>query len=180
MELICTIDVALNCTGWSRFCPAAERLAGGAARLALGDGMAASRLTPAAPVELCIILADADEQQRLNRDYRGLDLPTNVLAFPAWAPGTPNPPDVPILLGDVVLAFETVLREAAEQEKSLGDHLSHLVVHGVLHLLGFDHLTATDADRMEALETSILAKLGIADPYRDIVWSLDGGSVCHE
>ena len=72
---------------------------------------------------------------------------------------------MPILLGDVVLAFETVQREAREQGKSVGDHLTHLVVHGILHLLGYDHQSDPDADRMERLETSILARFGIADPY---------------
>jgi probable rRNA maturation factor len=72
---------------------------------------------------------------------------------------------MPILIGDVILAFETVQREAREQGKSVEDHLTHLVIHGVLHLLGYDHLSDPDADRMERLETSILARMGIADPY---------------
>jgi probable rRNA maturation factor len=180
MKPICSIEIVLNCAGWSRHCPAAERLAGEAARLALREGAAALELAPAAPVELGIILSDADEQLRLNRDYRGQDVPTNVLAFPAWDQVSYMTPDIPILLGDVVLAFEIIAREAAEQQKSIDAHLSHLVVHGVLHLLGFDHMTATDAERMESLETSILAKLGIADPYREAACSPDAGSTCHE
>jgi probable rRNA maturation factor len=103
-----------------------------------------------------------------------------VLAFPVWEPRVEAPPGMPILLGDVILAFETVLREAAEQGKSIGDHLSHLVVHGVLHLLGYDHQTAADADKMEALEVSILAKLGIANPYRETAWLAEAGSPSHE
>src|ERR1700680_3013355 len=117
MELISTIDVTVNCISWSRLCPAAERLAREAARLSLVDGLAASRVAPTVPVELGITLADADAQQRLNHDYRGQDTPTNVLAFPAWEPGGNVPPGAPMLLGDVVLAFDTVVREAAEQEK---------------------------------------------------------------
>ena len=98
------------------------------------------RMAPATPVELGMILADAAEQQRLNREYRGQDAPTNVLAFPAWRVRAHAAPGRADLLGDVVLAFETVVREAAEQGKPVADHLRHLVVHGVLHLLGFDHL----------------------------------------
>jgi probable rRNA maturation factor len=89
-----------------------------------------------------------------------------VLAFPAWEPGAEIPPGAPLLLGDVVLALETVAREAMEQGKPLADHLSHLIVHGVLHLLGYDHATEAEAVAMESLETSILASLGVPDPYR--------------
>jgi probable rRNA maturation factor len=167
MALIYTIEVTSTCTGWSEVCSTAERLARDAAQLAAARGMAASGLACPAPVELGITLASAVEQQRLNRDYREQDVPTNVLAFPAWEPGTHIPPGAPLLLGDVVLAFETVLREACDQDKPVANHLCHLVVHGVLHLLGFDHLTQSEAVRMESLETSILAELGVPDPYGD-------------
>lgn len=180
MKPVSTIDVTLKCSGWSRVCPTVERLAGEAGRRALAGGMAALGTMPPARVELGVTLADDVEQQRLNREFRGQDAPTNVLAFPAYEPGLMPPPGQPILLGDVVLAFETVLQEAAEQEKPIGDHLSHLVVHGVLHLLGFDHVAAADADRMEVLEISILAALGIANPYRDPAWPMAAGSVCDE
>jgi len=124
-------------------------------------------LASPARVELCIVLADDTEQQRLNSVFRGQDTPTNVLAFPAWKPGMRSPPGAPLLLGDIVLAFETVAREAGEQGKPFADHLRHLIVHGVLHLLGHDHQTADAASMMESLETVILAELGVADPYRD-------------
>jgi probable rRNA maturation factor len=166
--MIPTIGVTSTCPGWSRVRPAAESLARHAAELALADGIAASGLVWHGTVELGITLAGAAEQQRLNRDYRGQDVPTNVLAFPAWDSETLSPPGAPLLLGDVVLAFETVAHEAADQGKPLGHHLGHLVVHGVLHLLGFDHLTAPEAVAMESLETSILVRLGVPDPYRDI------------
>jgi probable rRNA maturation factor len=117
-------------------------------------------------VELGIRLADDAEQRRLNRDWRGIDLPTNVLAFPAWEPGAGVPEGAPWLLGDLALAYETVAREAQQQDKAFADHFRHLVVHGVLHLLGYDHATDVEAAQMEALETSILAELGVADPYR--------------
>jgi probable rRNA maturation factor len=123
-------------------------------------------IAPRTAIEIAVNLADDAVQQQLNRDWRGVDRPTNVLAFPAWVPGAPIPIGAPLLLGDVVLAFETVVREAEEQGKPLADHLSHLIVHGVLHLLGYDHATEAEAVTMESLETSILARLGVPDPYR--------------
>lgn len=114
--------------------------------------------------ELSVLLADDAEIRALNRAWRGKDQPTNVLSFPAGAP-TVN--GAPRLLGDVALAYETVAREAAEQGKSLADHFRHLLVHGVLHLLGHDHEEEEAAERMEGLERKILAGLGIADPYRE-------------
>jgi probable rRNA maturation factor len=167
MKSATTIAVASPWIGWRRACPEAERLARDAARIALTIGIPAAGLTPPARVELGITLTDDAEQRRLNRRFRGRDLPTNVLAFPAWEPGVRVPPGAPLLLGDIVLAFETVAREAAEQGKPFPDHLRHLIVHGVLHLLGCDHQTADEASIMEPLETSILAKLGVPDPYHD-------------
>jgi probable rRNA maturation factor len=114
---------------------------------------------------LSLVLADDATLRALNRRWRAQDKPTNVLSFAAQ--GEETPPDAPLLLGDVVLAFETVAREAAAQGKPLGDHLRHLVVHGVLHLLGHDHERREEAALMEALETRILAGLGVADPYRE-------------
>lgn len=118
---------------------------------------------PAAEAELSILFADDAHVRTLNRDWRGIDKPTNVLSFPAFdlAPGDPLPP----LLGDVALAFETVRDEAARDRKSFEDHLSHLVVHGLLHLLGHDHEEEGEAEAMEALERRILSRLAIADPY---------------
>jgi probable rRNA maturation factor len=167
MELISTIDVTSVHPGWTIMCPAAKSFARDAAELALVHGSAASGLTWPARVELGITLAGAAQQRRLNRDYRGHDAPTNVLAFPAWDPATRLPSGVPILLGDVVLACETVAREASEQNKPIDNHLRHLVVHGVLHLLSYDHSTQAEATKMEALETAILTRLGVPDPYRD-------------
>ena len=160
------IDVASLCATWEEVCPAAEDLARAAARLALSRGKAGTSIMRGTAIELAISLADDAVQQRLNRDWRGVDQPTNVLAFPAWNPDTPIPPGAPVLLGDVVLAFETAARESDEQGKPLSDHLSHLVVHGVLHLLGYDHATEAEAVAMESLEASILASLGVPNPYR--------------
>jgi probable rRNA maturation factor len=177
MNLACTIDVTLACSGWTGLCPLAESLARGAAELALERGTTVLGLAWRGAVELGITLGDAANQQQLNRDYRGLDAPTNVLAFPVWEPGTRLPPGAPALLGDVVLALETVAQEAAEQEKPIGDHLVHLTVHGVLHLLGYDHLTQVEAAAMESLERSILAELGVPDPYRDTMSSIEPAEV---
>jgi probable rRNA maturation factor len=165
-ELTAVIDVASLCTTWGRVCPTAEDVARAAARLALSLGKAGSSIARQTAIEVAITLADDAVQKRLNRDWRGVDQPTNVLAFPAWDPEAPIPPGAPLLLGDVVLALETAAREADEQGKPLSDHLSHLIVHGVLHLLGYDHATEAEAVAMESLETSILASLGVPDPYR--------------
>ena len=167
MTPVAAIAVRSRCAAWKKACPPAPRLVRAAAQRALRRGAAASGLALPARVELGVSLTDDACQQRLNRDYRGRDMPTNVLAFPAWAPGETPASDAPLLLGDVVLAFETVTREAEEQRKPLVDHLSHLTVHGVLHLLGYDHRAPDEALMMEALESSILVGLGVPDPYRD-------------
>lgn len=113
------------------------------------------------PAELSIRIVDANEGQALNRDYRGKDYATNVLSFPVDLPPGMQLP----LIGDLAICAPVVIREAAEQGKAARDHWAHLTVHGVLHLLGHDHLEEAEAEAMEALETRILAGLGIADPY---------------
>ncbi len=110
-----------------------------------------------------VVLSDDEEVRALNRQFRGADKPTNVLSFPG-ADMLPAA-DQPAFLGDVILARETVLREASAQDKTFEDHATHLVVHGVLHLLGHTHDGDEDATRMEALEVAILSELGVADPY---------------
>lgn len=123
---------------------------------------AAAEFEPAAG-EMSVILTDDKAVQALNRDWRQMDKPTNVLSFPSTAPKVAG---VPSLLGDVIVAYETLAREAAEEDKPVPHHLAHLVVHGYLHLLGYDHQTDSEADAMEGLERQILARLNIADPYR--------------
>jgi probable rRNA maturation factor len=157
------IEVTIPCPLWEGACADAAALAEAAARLAL----LRSEAPPASVVD--VTLTDDAAQRTLNRTWRGQDTPTNVLAFPAADPAIPPPPGAPLLLGDVVLAYETVAREAVEQRKPLADHLRHLVVHGVLHLLGCDHIAAADAAAMEAREIGILAELGVPNPYRDII-----------
>lgn len=127
-------------------------------------------LADAAPlVEVAIRMTDDAEVQALNRDYRGKDKPTNVLSFPQYDPGDfavlTNSDDGEILLGDIVLALETCTREADDKGIAVADHAAHLMVHGMLHLLGYDHLDDASGDAMEALETKALASMGLADPY---------------
>jgi len=115
-------------------------------------------------VEIAVRVVDSDEIQALNRIYRDQDIATNVLSFPAGEiDGLPD--DANRLLGDVVACASVVAREAAEQDKRLADHWGHMLVHGTLHLLGFDHETAAEAAEMEALETEILAARSVTDPY---------------
>ncbi|HEY7383351.1 MAG TPA: rRNA maturation RNase YbeY [Beijerinckiaceae bacterium] len=120
---------------------------------------------PRGPVEISLLLSDDASVQDLNRRWRGLDKPTNVLSFPASAPRSS---DGIRALGDLVLAWETVAREAEQEGKPVADHVTHLVVHGTLHLLGYDHEIEHEAEAMEAREVEALARLGIANPYRDI------------
>ena len=114
-----------------------------------------------APAEVSIRVVDAPEGQALNRQYRHKDYPTNVLSFRAELPPGLKIP----LLGDLVLCAPVIEKEAREQRKGLQEHYAHLVVHGVLHLLGHGHETIAEARRMEALETQVLETLGIPDPY---------------
>ncbi|HLS68935.1 MAG TPA: rRNA maturation RNase YbeY [Kiloniellales bacterium] len=154
--------VVVSCeeAAWQEAFPDAMGFLGDVARQAvLGSGRASS----AGPDEVSLVLSGDAQQQELNRRWRGYDSPTNVLSFPdgtALADGGR-------LLGDVVLALETLQREAVAQNKSLRDHSAHLVVHGVLHLLGFDHEEAGQAALMEGLEVQLLATLNIADPYAE-------------
>lgn len=111
--------------------------------------------------ELAIVLTDDSTIRLLNRDWRGVDAPTNVLSFPASRAGGATP-----FIGDIVLAYETIAREARAERKPFAHHIAHLAVHGFLHLLGYDHLRKKDAEEMEQLERDILRRLRIPDPYR--------------
>lgn len=148
------IEISRNAEGWPE---SFDARADAAVREALQQSKA--RITGAS--ELSIVLTDDAEQRMLNRDWRGFDKSTNVLSFPQIEPFGP----VSGLIGDIILARETLEREAQEMGVSLEDHFTHLVVHGFLHLLGYDHVEEPDALQMEGLETQILAALGVADPY---------------
>jgi len=147
------IDVEVENPAWTAELPDAEALALAAALAAL------SRREAGSVPGVTILLTDDETVRDLNARFRGQDKPTNVLSFPAPA----NPEH---FLGDIALAFGVCAREAAEQRKPIGDHLQHLVAHGVLHLLGYDHMSDGEAEAMEGLERIILAGLGVPDPYK--------------
>lgn len=145
------IDVEIEAQAWTAAQADAEALVRGAAEAVLEEERLGDR-------NLVVLLTDDLAVQALNARFRGKDKPTNVLSFPA-------PPNPEQHLGDVALAYETCAREAAEQGKPLAHHLQHLVAHGVLHLLGYDHMTDEEASDMEGLERIVLAGLGVPDPY---------------
>ena len=156
------IDVALDDDRWAGVVPDLEAFV----VRAVQAGFAIAPNAPTGPVEVSILLTDDSAVQALNRTWRAKDKPTNVLSFPAAA--QPTHGGAPTPLGDVVLAYDTMLRESVEQSKPLADHLAHLLVHGTLHLLGQDHETGeAEADAMEGLEVAALRTLGVSDPYID-------------
>jgi probable rRNA maturation factor len=157
------VDVLIESTRWQAL-PAAEDIV---RRAIARAGQAKAVLHPCG-AELSVLLCDDEAMAGLNARWRGQDRPTNVLSFPApqMAPAPVSlAAERPAPLGDIAIAYETVAREAAEQGKPLADHLAHLVIHGFLHLLGYDHDMDGEAERMEQLERDILAQIGIADPY---------------
>lgn len=158
-----TIEVAVEAPAWRTAVTDPETLCRRAVAAVLAQQAPAEA---PAKAEVSVLLTDDARICALNRAWRGQDRPTNVLSFPAPPAGAARPADQPVLLGDVVLALETAEREAAAEGKALADHVTHLLVHGILHLLGFDHEEEAEAARMEQLEVELLARLGIADPYR--------------
>lgn len=160
------IEVALEAGDWGRVDPAladevtAEVWLGPYVRAAVAAAGGVQR-----DAELSVVLADDATVRQLNRDWRGKDVPTNVLSFALTEADAPDVPGAPLALGDVVLAFETVTAEAVRDAKPAHHHLAHLVVHGTLHLLGHDHLEEDEAAAMERIETDVLAGFGIPDPY---------------
>lgn len=159
-----TIAIAVEDESWTQAVPDAEALVERMALAALAGGDCD---LGTGPVEISMVLSDDATVQGLNRDWRGKDKPTNVLSFATLDDeDAPQVDGAPLLLGDIILAFATCRDEAVELGKPLSEHLCHLVVHGVLHLLGYDHEDdESEAEEMECLETTILAGFGIADPY---------------
>lgn len=151
------IDIAVEAGEWP-----AKRSLSTLARKAVAAALAEAGIATGAS-ELSIVFTDDAHIRTLNAGWRGKDKPTNVLSFPAFPtkPGGPLPP----MLGDIVLAAETVARESDLEEKPFDHHLMHLMVHGTLHLLGYDHEVEADAELMESLERRALATLAIPDPY---------------
>jgi probable rRNA maturation factor len=151
------LDISVPSDLW-RGLPRARALA----RETIAAAIAESGLEGAEGREVSLCLADDAQLRALNLRWRGVEKPTNVLSFPVAPPGRRAQS---VTLGDIALAYETLAREASELGVPLADHYRHLVAHGFLHLIGYDHETAREAERMEALETRIMARLGAADPY---------------
>ncbi len=179
MSVKAEINVSTPGEAWQACLPEAEALSRRAALAAVEDAIAGAAIADLVPkggaMEASVVLADDDFVRKLNRDYRGRDEATNVLSFAAITPS--DPPFAraqgrdgdggvrPVLLGDVVIAFETVAAEAEAQAKSLEAHLCHMAVHGMLHLLGYDHDGEDPATIMERLETLTMERMGYPDPY---------------
>ena len=153
---VAEIDILIEAPGWETLGDVATVIEAAAEASFAAEGRAGA---------LSILLTDDAAMRRLNAGFRGKDKATNVLSFPAPVPPKGTPFADSLFLGDVALGYETCVAEAAAEQKSLKDHLSHLVVHGILHLMGYDHEDDCEAEAMEARETAILAGLGIADPY---------------
>ncbi|WP_395698115.1 rRNA maturation RNase YbeY [Methylocella sp.] len=155
--MIPLVDVAVESEGWK----ALDDLQGLAER-AIGAAIAQEGLALSPQAEVSLMFCGDAFIQALNLRWRGFDKPTNVLSFP-----TAGELETARALGDVVVAFETCAREAREAGKPLSDHVSHLIVHGFLHLVGYDHEDVEEAEEMEAAERAALARLGVDDPYRE-------------
>ena len=154
----CKIDVLVESGLWKE-----PRVVKSLVRRAVNEAAAAVSTSGA---ELAIVLTNDSAIRLLNRDWRGTDAATNVLSFPAQ-----NAIGEPPLIGDIVLAFETIAREAHDEGKPFAHHVAHLTVHGFLHLNGYDHQRSKDAEEMEQLERKILQRLAIPDPYRSLAKS---------
>lgn len=158
------IDVVIEDDRWREALP-------DAAALAASCFKAAARLEPGVNGGVALLLTDDAGVRALNARYRDQDKPTNVLAFPAGEAALGGPLGGPVFLGDIALARETCLREASERGAPVADHAAHLIVHGLLHLIGYDHHADAEAAAMERLETAILQSLGVADPYGDDLYA---------
>ncbi len=148
---IVTVDVVIDADAWSAHGDASDIVRRAIEKAATFEARRG---------EIAVLLTDDASIRNMNSTWRGIDKPTNVLSFPAGESAGAH-------LGDIAIACETVALEAARENKTFLDHLAHLSIHGYLHLIGFDHETDREAERMEQLETRILADLGIADPYAD-------------
>lgn len=160
------VDLRVDCKAWKDALPDVKKTVEKAVRAAWKAGNTGDFALPVKNAEVSVMLTNDDAVHTLNREYRGVDRPTNVLSFAALD-DEDEPIVDPMLLGDIVVAFETTEREAAEQNKSPEEHFFHLIVHGVLHLIGYDHVEDADAEVMEALETKIMIENGMDDPYEN-------------
>ncbi|MGB0749463.1 MAG: rRNA maturation RNase YbeY [Magnetospiraceae bacterium] len=158
-----SVDVIVADAQWSTLVADLETIVVAAAQAAWRESPLRPGPLPQAGCLVTILLENDVTIQELNRQFRNQDKPTNVLSF--VGEGAAMVPEEPWLLGDIVIAQEVTAAEAAAENKSVSDHLRHLTVHGMLHLLGYDHETDADAQEMESLEIQILAQMGVRDPY---------------
>ena len=154
-----SIEISIESEGWS-----SEPLLEGLVERALASAIEETRVELAKDAEVSLVFKNDESVRELNKVWRQQDKPTNVLSFPA---AEPHQLPTSALVGDIVIARETVAREADAEGKTFDAHLSHLIVHGFLHLVGFDHETDDEAEEMEAIERRVLSRLGIPDPYRE-------------
>jgi len=170
------LDVAVQAEDWPTP-PNWDALAQRACVAALSISPWGAFLNDGVTYEIAVRLTDDEEVHKLNLAYRQKDKPTNVLSFPMVQPdlldSLANTDDGEVLLGDIVIARGVCEAEAQERDISVADHVSHLIVHGTFHLLGYDHMVDAEADTMEALETRALSSIGIADPYEDGTGKID-------
>ncbi|MEO1019726.1 MAG: rRNA maturation RNase YbeY [Pseudomonadota bacterium] len=157
------IEVTIEAQAWNTIVTDPRQLVTRAAETALGELDAAERVR----AEIGILLTDNIAVRALNKEYRGRDRPTNVLSFPSFGRDQPRPDHGPLLFGDVILALETVKAEADALADGFSGHVSHLVIHGILHLFGHDHENNDEAQKMERAERRLMAQLGFGDPYSD-------------
>lgn len=164
------VDVVINHDAWETMGISPEDFANETVRLALSMATLPEELHER-DIDVCVVLTNDEEIHALNRDYRGMDKPTNVLSFANLDSETADDElaqtDMPFALGDVIIAWETMEREAIEQNKKFLDHLRHMMVHGTLHLLGYDHMDDEEAHEMESLEIKILEKINVENPYAE-------------
>jgi probable rRNA maturation factor len=160
------VDVSVSEPQWNESFLDVEAIARRAATLTVQHATLPRRIE-SRDMEAAIVLANDDLIQILNREYREMDKPTNVLSFATLDSNDPVPDEGPFPLGDIILSYQTIDREATEQGKFFKDHFTHMIVHGMLHLLGYDHQDEDEANIMETLEIRILQKMNIQNPYMD-------------
>lgn len=161
-----SVDVVINHAAWESVNIPLEDFAQDVINLTLSMAELSEELAER-DIEVCVVLTGDAEIHALNRDFRGMDKPTNVLSFATLDSDEIVPADIPFPLGDVIIAWETMQHEALEQHKEFLDHLRHMMVHGTLHLLGYDHMDDAEAAVMESLEILILEKMNVENPYTD-------------